>query len=279
MSLADRLKQLLGNPQQGQENNLGPDGKPKQDSKPANSQVQVIQQNMKDPNNKAALEGDALYQSIWGTEPAAQPGTKNLFNTDPEKFGKAVADMDFAKSIPKEMLEKALGGDMQTLMAVINRVGQNAFSTATISSREMIEHANRTQGGSLQSQINEAVRAALAQQNVASRNESFTDPTVAPLLQELSGRLRAKFPEASAEELGKHAESMLMSIATKIVSGSPAEKARQKQQQEVKKSEVFDWEAWGTTNPGQSAPQQTDFDAAQLFSNGGNSGGSGNTMQ
>lgn len=263
MDLAAKLKAILGSGEK-------PNGQQQQQqTKPNTSQTDVIKQNAE--NNKAAKSPDEIYAEIWNQEPQAAPGSKNLFNTDPDKFGQAVANMDFMKSIPKETLEKVLAGDAQALMSLINRVGQNAFSTATISSREMIEHANRQQGGSMQQQINEAVRAALAQQNLRKRNENFNDPTVAPLLQELSGRLRAKYPEATADELSEHAEQMLMNIAQKIVSGSPEEKARQKQQQEVKKSETFDWDAWAEAdNLGGNAPQQTNFDAGQFFSGGNN---------
>lgn len=261
MDLAAKLKSIL-NPQKPGEQNQQQQQAPQ--SKPNTSQIDVIKQNA--DGNKASKSPDEIYAEIWNQEPQAAPGSKNLFNTDPEKFGQAVSNMDFMKNVPKDVVEKVLAGDASALMALINRVGQSAFSTATISSREMIEHANRQQGGSLQNQINEAVRAALASQNLRKRNENFTDPTVAPLLQELSGRLRAKYPEATADELSEHAEKMLMSIAQKIVSGSPEEKARQKQQQEVKKSETFDWDQWAEAdNLNSGGTQQTGFDAASLF--------------
>lgn len=262
MDLAAKLKSILSPQQKQGEGNQQQTQQPQ--TRPNTSQIDVIKQNAetnihsKDPND--------IYAEIWKQEPQQQMGSKNLFNTDPEKFGAAVNGMDFTKSVPKELMEKVLAGDSQALMAVINRVGQNAFSTATISSREMIEHANKQQGGSMEKQIQEAVRSALASQNLSKRNENFSDPTVAPLLQEISGRLRAKYPEATADELSEHSEKMLMMIAQKIVSGSPEEKARQKQQQEVKKSEVFDWDMWAAGPTAADSNQQTDFDAGKFFS-------------
>lgn len=263
-ALAQRLKELLG----------GGEEKQQQQGPKAPPQIEAAKRGAQDPNNPAgaAKSPEQIYAEVWGQEPAASPGSRPLFNTDPAKFGEAVNGMDFTKNVPKELMEKVLAGDAQALMSLVNRVGQNAFSTATMSSKEMIEHANRASGGNVQNLVNEAVRAALAQQNINSRNPAFSDPLVAPLLGELSSRIRAKFPEASAEELSTKADEMLMMIAKKLVSGSPEERQRQKQQQEVKKSENFDWESWATTQPaGQENNQQTDF--AAVFGNGGNSGG------
>lgn len=247
MSLANRLKELLsGTPSDGSQ------GAPSV-SKPANGQLGAIKEGAQNPDNKAAAGNDPekMYAEIWGQAPKPEPGSQKLFNTDQQKFSEAVNGMDFTKHVPKDVMEKVLTGDANALMQVINRVGQMAFSTATMSSREMIEHANSRSGQSMNDQIKEIVRATLAESQAVQRNPSFSDPTVAPLLKEISGRLRAKFPEASPDELVGKSEEMLMAIAQKIVAGSPKERDRQKQQQEVSSSQNFDWEAWASAPTGQ----------------------------
>lgn len=237
MDLMAKLKSMLDPTAQQQS------AKP---SNPADGQVNAA---------KAAINADGgkttemKYEEIWKQEAAPIVNQGPVFSTDQQKFSEAVAGMDFTKSVPQELMQKALAGDAQSLMGLLNRVGQNAFSAATISSRDMVEHATKKTGGSLEQQVREAVRVALSEANLTKANTAFNDPLVQPLLKEVNGRLRSKFPEASPEELAQKSQQMLMQIATKIVSGSPEEVARQKQETDSKEkvTKGQDWEQWATT--------------------------------
>lgn len=240
MDLMAQLKNLLS-PQQQEKKGPSSGG--------MNGQIDAAKAGAQDANNPAGAKTPEMkYEEIWGQEVKPLVNQAPVFSMDQEKFSQAVAGMDFTKSIPPELMQKALAGDAQSLMGLLNRVGQNAFSAATISSRDMVEHANKKAGGSFEQQVKEAVRVALSEQNLTKANAAFNDPLVTPLLREINNRIRAKFPEASPEELAKQSQQMLMQIATKIVSGSPEEVARQKQEVEQKEQKVKsqDWEAWAT---------------------------------
>ncbi len=242
---------------------------PQQEKPPSNDgQVRTAKAGIDDPNNAAGKTAATKYEEIWKQEMTPVVSDKPVFSMDQAKFSEAVAGMDFTKSVPPELMQKALAGDAQSLMGLLNRVGQNAFSAATISSRDMVEHANKKAGGSLEQQVKEAVRIALSEQNLTKANSSFSDPLVTPLLKEINGRLRSKFPEASPEELANQSQQMLMQIANKIVSGSPEEVARQKQETEQKtqKEKSLDWEQWATAG---IQPQTDGADFLNSMTGGG----------
>ncbi len=244
---------------------------PAKQGNPADGQVNAA---------KAAIDAsggktpEMKYEEIWKQEAAPIVNQGPVFSTDQAKFAEAVSGMDFTKNLPQDVMQKALSGDANAFMALLNRVGQNAFSSATISSRDMVEHATKKTGGSLEQQVREAVRVALSEANLTKANTAFNDPLVQPLLKEVNGRLRSKFPEASPEELATKSQQMLMQIATRIVSGSPEEVARQKQETDTKDrvTKGQDWEQWATTGI------QTSNDGAD-FLNSMIGGGDGGTMQ
>lgn len=234
MSFAQRLKELLS----------GTSGEPaaKPQTGPLNGQAALAKEGAASPENPTN------YAEIWNQNLPPEPGSSKIFNTNQEEFGKVVGGMDFIRNAPRELMEKALGGDQQALMQLVNKVGQNAFSTAAISAREMVEHANSSQQKSIEKLVQEQVRSALASQTMSQKNQSFSDPLVAPLIQDISARLRAKFPEATPQELASKSEEMLMSLAGKIVSGSPQEQERIKSQEMQKASATPDWEAWASAD-------------------------------
>ena len=240
--IMDRLKELLANGKE-EVKEAGP------------GQQGVIKQNLENGSNQTPEE---KYEEIWKVSPKGTAAEK-LFNPNKEEFNKVVNGMDFTKGIDPELMSKALQGDAASLASLLNRVGQSAFSTATMSNREMIEHANTQQSQNTQKMVQEQLRAMLAEQEAAKSNPAFSDPLVKPLLDEISGRLRAQFPEASSAELAKRAEKTLENMATKIIQSSPAERKKLEEHQmaTTQQNEEQDWEAWGAMDQSQQMQPQS----------------------
>ena len=67
------------------------------------------------------------FSGIWQNDPNQQqqnadPWSSPLFQTDPTKIVEAANQQDFTRNIPPELMQKALGGDAQSMLDIINHI-------------------------------------------------------------------------------------------------------------------------------------------------------------
>lgn len=264
-SVLDRIAQVFSSPNSdAQQSPAGQ--KPGQPQQPGiQGQIQQnIQQNAQQPGGdpaKAAAPGvdpaDEMHK-IWEQRPGDSASAKQIFTPDMEKFKSAVAQMDFTQGIDPQLAQKALGGDTEALMTLINSSGRNAYAQSTLGSRELIEHALRERTAELERSMEQRFKALRAGERAAEQNAAFKDPLVQPLLRDIQGRLQTQFPEASAEELAERAQKMLVGMAQKIVSQTPDTLAREAREKQTAAQQpgAFNWEDWATQGSQSSAEQQ-----------------------
>ena len=137
------------------------------------------------------------------------------FSIDPKIMDQVVGSQDFTKGINPEVMQKAMTGDVHSLLEIIQQAGRNSYRAA-------IEH-----GGLLTDKfvgIREAhnakglggrVRQELTN-NALSSTPNYQHPIVRRQLTEIASRLQAQNPDASPEEIANSAKQYLQDLVSAI---------------------------------------------------------------
>lgn len=160
------------------------------------------------------------YGKLWEVDPTAtkpSPLVPDLSVT-PEGLQRHAATMDFAKGIDPKLVADALKGDVNSFLAVLNKVGQAGYAQAAGASAKITEMALSKQSETFMNEhLPRALRDANIQQAIQSDNPIFSNPAVSPLLGNLETQLASKFPTESATQISNRAKVFLSGMAKSIV--------------------------------------------------------------
>jgi hypothetical protein len=144
-----------------------------------------------------------------------------VFQIDPAAIMAQAGKMDFTKSLKAEDLEKAAKGDATALASIINQAAQAGFAHATISNGNILKEAMTRQSDTFYSKVvPDLFRRNDISTQIRESNPAFANPAMQPIVQAVERQLLTKYPTASAEEITKHAQTVLAGMAGEIVSGS-----------------------------------------------------------
>lgn len=152
-----------------------------------------------------------------------------LFNFDPAKITESASKLDFTSGIDPILAQKALAGDIQSLMDVINQATRNAVVGITVSQGNLLNQAvtanNSRLVDSLPGHIN---KTRLLE--TTSDNPVLSHPAAQPLVHSLKQMAFAKNPTASPAEIDKQVSDYLLGLGTALHDTSPTVvQARQQQ--------------------------------------------------
>ncbi len=169
--------------------------------------------------------------------PLAQP----LLTTDPAKFAEAARKMNFTSGIDPAVATKALAGDVDSLMALINQSSQNAFMAASQLSTNVVENAAKTNNSRFESVLQDKFKEFMVKQE-RTDNPVLQHEAVAPMLDLAKQQLMRKHPDKTAGEIQGMAEMMLGNFADAYTGN----KTQQTQQREnPNQSDPFDFSKFG----------------------------------
>lgn len=190
------------------------------------------------------------FKTLWQPNKTADgkpiPETPNplnqpLLNTDSGKLAEASRKMNFTTGVDPQLVQKALSGDAEAFMTVLNHSTQNAFMAAAQLSTNMVEGAAKTNNSRFDSSLDERFKKFLAAQE-RSTNPILSHEAVAPIVDVYKSQLLKKYPEKTAGEIHQMAEQMMTNFATELL------KSNEKKQQAESGSSTkdpFDFTAWG----------------------------------
>jgi hypothetical protein len=176
------------------------------------------------------------YAELWNIDPKTNPQPADLaefsFNMDPVKVNQQIGAMDFTKAITPEILQKIAAGGADAVTAMItamNTVGQEAVKAALTTSVKVTETGIRNTGQRMKDQLPGLVRNETVSGVLREDNPLFNDPSTAPMMELVTQQMAMKFPQASPQEIKKHAMSYMANFATnaakftgKLISDAPA---------------------------------------------------------
>lgn len=183
------------------------------------------------------------FGDLWKTpvaDPkAVDPLTQPLLNYDATKFAVEARKMNFTAGIDPALVSKALGGDAQALMDVINHSTQNAFTAASQLSTNLVEGAAKTNNSRLTPLMQSKFKEFMLEQS-RTDNAVMQHPSVAPMLDLAKRQLLAKHPEKTASEIHSLAEQYVQDFATAM----SADTTRRTQQSSRPSNEPTDFSSW-----------------------------------
>lgn len=166
---------------------------------------------------------DAKGEPIVQANPLAQP----LITNDPVKFAEQARKMNFAAGLEPALVAKALGGDVDSLMQVLNQTSQNAFMSAAQLSTSMVEGATKTNNSRFESVLEQKFKEYLVGQE-RTANPILSHEAVSPMLDMAKQQLMRKHPDKSASEIQQMAETMMGNFAEAFTGNKTQKAAEQK---------------------------------------------------
>ena len=179
------------------------------------------------------------FKSLW--EPSATPtvdGTlpANMFSgTDPVKMLEAARKVDFAKSIPADVLSKITAGGPDAaaaFMAALNDVSQRSYAQSSFASTKIVEAALAKFQEGIDSRLPGQIKKQQVSDSLRESNPALMHPAAAPIMEAMQAQLSVKYPNATVAELQGMASQYLTAFNT---AANP-----------VKAEKVSASEDWGT---------------------------------
>lgn len=178
------------------------------------------------PTGQQGPKGDesplAEFADLWDT-PKDKDGNPVVKKDEPvvafdeTKFNEILGKVDFTKGIDQELMQKALGGDQSSLLQIMNQVGKSSLGMSTKLTRNLVESAVTKQVEQLRTEMGEQFRSHSTRNSLSEDNPALNHPAMKPLVSSLESQIRAKYPEATPQELTAHAKRALVGMAEAIV--------------------------------------------------------------
>lgn len=188
------------------------------------------------------------YSGLWQTATTADgkpaplpvdPLTQPVFQLDPAKVTATAQQMDFTAGIQPELITKALGGDAQALMDLLNTTARNVASAVTINSGNMVNQGLLANNQRLTNSLPQHIRNTQLM-DMPEDNPALAHPAVQPLVTALKQMAFQKNPNASPQDVHKQITDYLTGLSTAISESSP--QAIQQRQTTAKKEQ--NWEVF-----------------------------------
>ncbi len=159
------------------------------------------------PKEQAPL---AEYVDIFNNAPkegAEIPATLDdpFLVVDKDKVRELIATKSFMSNTAEQqaLVAKALGGDVQAFMEVLEGVGRNIYMDATLNSTHIAERIARTGVQRLQAAIPQQVRTMSSADQLAAIDPVFNNPAVKPLVDAMKAQFETKHPQATPKQIAE----------------------------------------------------------------------------
>lgn len=163
------------------------------------------------PNTTKDASGKEVPITV--TKPIMTP----TMNIDPGKIMESARQLDFTKGMNPEMLSKAVKGDAEAFISVINTATQNAYAQGAMATAGIIQQAMTLQEQNFNSKVMPDILRRHTITTTVGESALASNPAAAPLLSTIEQQLTSKYPTASPAEIKKHAETYLSGLAVEIV--------------------------------------------------------------
>lgn|SRR5574343_23587 len=173
------------------------------------------------PNKPANQQGDA-NQPAQPQQVAGGPETpRDYFNINREQFSKAMASVNPSQGVPPELMQKALGGDQQSLIDVINSVARNTLMYSVELNSRLGNQALNSGFTELNGSFDSRMRDFTSRDALYSKDE-FKHPALRETAELVRSQLARKFPDATANEIEGKVREYLKGVGSLFSDNQPA---------------------------------------------------------
>lgn len=165
------------------------------------------------------------YADLWKVDTKNVPGAGHepsmvpQLTVEPTKIMEVARTIDFTKGIAPELLDKAVKGDAESLVTLINSAAQNAYAQGAMATTSIVKNAFTIQDQNFKQTVMPSVLRRHSINSEVQKVSIADNPAAAPMLQILEQQFATKYPTASPTEIREHAEQYLSGFAAEIVRG------------------------------------------------------------
>lgn len=185
------------------------------------------------------------FKNLWEDEQpkdGEQPsqGKPKGLNVDPKRIRESAAKLDFSKVVDPALVTKALAGDAQSFISVLNSVGQAGFANAMHATLLTVNKAMEDSEGRVFERLPSEVRKHTVRDSSLTNNPKLNHPAIRPMLEMVQQRIADKYPDATTAQVQEMAKEYLTksfeamgsseedsSGGQRQLSGSPKERIQQ----------------------------------------------------
>lgn len=148
----------------------------------------------------------------------------SFLNVDPKRIKESAKGLKYSSLIPPEMATKALGGDVASLMEILDTVGQAGFSHAMTAGLQLTERGLGAAHARIMGDLPNELKKHSVSSHALRENPNLNHKAVKPLLSVIQAQLQEKFPDATEDEINGMSREYLMETS-KLLSGNSQEEA------------------------------------------------------
>lgn len=188
------------------------------------------------------------FANLWKDDPTktggqnADPFSTPLFSSDPTKIAEAAGQMDFLSTVPQEQMQKAMNGDFQAMMQIMQHVARQSLTTALQVSTTTVEHA----GSRIGARFNEAFPTKFKQHNLEQQRPSnpvLEHPAAQDMLKSVRQRFAQQNPDLPPQQIQQMAEDYFLTFSRELMNGDPTTQ----QQRTAQAPRETNWTQWGNS--------------------------------
>lgn len=159
------------------------------------------------------------------------------FNLDPKVLNDVSSKFDFTQGLDPQLVQKAQQGDAQSLIAMMQAVGQNAYKAAMAHGSTLTDSFVSSRNSHDMKSVGELVKKELTN-NALANTPNYSHPVVKEQLIRTAESFRVQYPEATHEQIAQMAQRYIQDLAAAI---SPQSKEPTQNQQQ---GDSVDWDKY-----------------------------------
>lgn len=138
-----------------------------------------------------------------------------VFKLDDKVVDEVSSKMDFTKAIPPETMQKAMSGDAQAFLSVIQATTQQAYKAAIQHSTSLTDTFMNQRAEYDQSRINSGVKEQLTTQAMSDA-PNFDHPVIKQELNRVANQFAKANPDATPQEIAKASQKYISDLASAL---------------------------------------------------------------
>lgn len=219
---------------------------------PENQQTPEQQQNLAQQPEQVNEQSDLdILQTLRNNATNAKPEAAPEFTLDPTALNEAASKLNFTQGISAELMQKAMGGDAEAFMQVLNQSNQNTFKTAVNTIGQL--------SGEHTKQALDHQQAQLKKDFTTQMATSGIDLNIHPVVKEQvianAKLLASQYPDANPTEISKQAlaitlessKELMRAMGMQVIDPSNPDSVAQVKTQQQTAGET-DWDSVFGTN-------------------------------
>jgi len=232
---------------QQQVNNGQPGGGTPQGSQQPAQQSQQGQQPNGNPTPNSNINGSnqavdpmAAYATMFTNDPNKQGDVAPSFSIDPKVLDTVTGQMDFMQGVDPQLMQKAMSGDMQSFMDIMNHVGRQSYRQSLQHSSSLTDKFVGMREEFSGKKLPGMVRQELTLGEITG-NSGTTSATARQQLVEIAKRYQAANPDASPQQVAAAAKQYVADLYNSI-------NPENNQQQQNNQSQGTNWDEYFDAN-------------------------------